>query len=185
MTKIKTYTVKIEQSCKDGCGNEVSGITEGALRRELCKSFPDFSITVDEVRAVTSMKPGDAVPVSRELIITQKDDSHVALICKAFVFNGKWYDGTNIYAKRQHVWERTLSDLNGNDIKCYDFDRGPYDKYSKQLFMPTDAEIQAALDEFKKKGWHAQYDSDVGYYAVFEGTRALGEYQARHIRNLF
>lgn len=182
MTKTKTYTVKIEQVCKDGCGNEVPDITEGALRRELCKSFPDFSITVDEVCEVTSMKPGDAVPVSKEL---RKDEGHVALICKAFIYDGKWYDGTNPYAKRQHVWERTLSDSNGNDVKCYAFDRGPYDKCSKQLFMPTDAEIQAALDEFKKKGWHAQYDKDVGYYAVFEGTRALGEYQARYTYDLF
>ena len=182
MTKTKTFTVRIEQSCKDGCGNEVSGITEGALRRELCKSFPDFSITVDEVRAVTSMKPEDVVPVSKEL---RKDENHVALICKAFIYDGKWYDGTNSYAKRQHVWERTIDNPNGNGAKYYAFDKGPYDKDSKPLFMPTDAEIQAALEEFRKKGWHAQYDSDVGYYAVFEGTRALGEYQARYTRNLF
>lgn len=177
MTKTKTFTVRIEQGCKDGCGNEVPDITEGALRRELCKSFPDFPITVDEVLAST--EPGDTVPVSRE---TRKDENHVALICKAFIYDGKWYDGTNPYAKRQHVWERTLED---HDFKCYAFDKGPYDKDSKQLFMPTDAEIQAALDEFRKKGWHAQYDSNVGYYAVFEGTRALGEYQARCTYNLF
>ena len=137
---------------------------------------------VDETGKAGSMKPEDAVPMSKEL---RKDENHVALICKAFIYDGKWYDGTNMYAKRQHVWERTLEDLKGNDVKCYAFDKGPYDKDSKRLFMPTDAEIQAALDEFKKKGWHAQYDSDVGYYAVFEGTRALGEYQARYTRNLF
>lgn len=180
MTKTKTFTVRIEQSCKDGCGNEVPDIKKDALRRELCKSFPDFSITVDEV--LTSTEPGDVVPVSRE---TRKDENHVALICKAFIYSGKWYDGTNLYAKRQHVWERTLEDQNGNGVKCYAFDKGPYDKDSKPLFMPTDAEIQAALEEFKKKGWHAQYDRDVGYYAVFEGTRALGEYQARYTRNIF
>lgn len=183
MTKTKTYTVKIEQSCKDGCGNEVPDITEGAVRRELCKSFPDFSITVDEVCEVPSMKPGDAVPVSKEL---RKDDDHVRLICKAFIYDGKWYDGTNMYAKRQHVWKRTVSDSEGYDVEVYSFyDDSGRTKKAEQLFMPTDAEIQAALEEFKKKGWHAQYDRDCGYYAVFEGTRALGGYQARYTYNLF
>lgn len=175
MTKTKTYTVKIEQSCKDGCGNEVNDITEGALRRELCKSFPDFSITVDEVRAVAS----DAVPVSRE---TQKDEGHVALICKAFISDGRWYDGTNMYAPRCSVY--AVLPYGENAKWNYAFSGISY-KESKKLFMPTDAEIQSALVEFRKKGWHAQYDSDAGYYAVFEGTRALGEYQARFTRNLF
>lgn len=176
MTKTKTYTVKIEQSCKDGCGNEVSDITEGALRRELCKSFPDFSITVDEVRGVASMEPGDVVPVSRE---TQKDEGHVALICKAFMWSKTWYDGTNPYAGRSSVYEKTVPTTDGKKSTVYSF--SDVGRNPKKLFVPTDAEIQAALDEFKKKGWHAQYDSDVGYYAVFEGTRALG----RFTRNLF
>lgn len=180
MTRTKIYTVKIEHSCKDGCGNEVPDISEGALRRELCKSFPDFSITVDEV--LTHMEPGDAVPVSKEM---RKDENHVALICKAFMHDKKWYDGTNLYGPRQHVWELVDTDSEGNDVTMYSF--WGYDSYKskKKLFMPTDAEIQAALDEFKKKGWHALYDSECGYYAVFQGTRALGEYQARYTNNLF
>lgn len=181
MTKTKIYTVKIEQSCKDGCGNEVPDITEGALRRELCKSFPDSSITVNEV--LTRMKPEDVVPVSKEL---RKDENHVALICKAFIYDGRYYDGTNPYGIRQHVWKRTVSDSEGHDVVVYSFwgDTGGT-KAKEKLFMPTDAEIQAALDEFKKKGWHAQYDCECGYYAVFEGTRALGEHQALYTRNLF
>ena len=46
----------------------------------------------------------------------------------------------------------------------------------------TEATLRA---EFKKKGWHAQYDRECGYYAVFQGTRALGEHQALYTRNLF
>lgn len=178
MTKTKIYTVKIEGSCKDGCGNEVPDITEGALRRELCKSFPDFSITVDEV--LTRMKPEDVVPVSKQL---QKDENHVALICKAFMWDKTWYDGTNPYAGRSRVYEKTVPNTDGKETTVYSFSnvRGN----PKKLFEPTDAEIQAALDEFKKKGWHAQYDSEVGCYVVFEGTRAVGEHSARYTRNLF
>ena len=124
----------------------------------------------------------DCIPESKEL---KKDDAHRELICRAFMWGHKWYDGSNPYAPRQSVWERVIKDTAGNDTTVYDFDKGPYDVSNKKLFMPTDAEIQAALDEFKKKGWHAQHDSDVGYYVVFEGTRALGEYQARFTRNLF
>jgi len=180
MTKTKTFTVKIEQSCKDGCGNEVPDIKKVALRRELCKSFPDFSITVDEVCEVTSMKPEDVVPMSREL---KKDPSHVKLICKAFMWDKQWYDGTNPYAGRSSVYEKTVPTTDGKETTVYSFSKVRGNP--KKLFEPTDAEIQAALDEFKKKGWHAQYDSEVGYYVVFEGTRALGERSARYTRNLF
>ena len=123
------------------------------------------------------------VPMSREL---KKDPSHVELICKAFMYDKEWYDGTNMYGPRQHVWKRTVSDSEGHDVVVYSFlgDAGGT-KAKEKLFMPTDAEIQAALDEFKKKGWHAQYDRECGYYAVFQGTRALGEHQALYTRNLF
>lgn len=124
----------------------------------------------------------DCIPELKEL---KKDDAHIELICKAFIWNRKWYDGSNPYVRRQSVWERVLKDTAGNDVTVYAFDKRFCDVSNKELFMPTDAEIWDALDEFKKKGWHAQYDSDVGYYIVFEGTRALGEYQARFTRNLF
>ena len=119
------------------------------------------------------------VPESREL---KKDLSHVDMICKAFINDHEWYDGTNMYAPRCSVY--AVLPYGENAKWNYAFSGTSY-KESKKLFMPTDAEIQSALDEFKKKGWHAQYDPDCGYYTVFEGTRALGEYQARFTRNLF
>ena len=119
------------------------------------------------------------VPESREI---KKDLSHVDMICKAFINDHEWWDGTNMYAPRCSVY--AVLPYGENAKWDYAFSGTSY-KESKKLFMPTDAEIQSALNEFKKKGWHAQYDSESGYYAVFDGTRALGEYQARYTRNLF
>lgn len=119
------------------------------------------------------------VPESREI---KKDLSHVDMICKAFINDYIWYDGTNLYTPRSSVY--AVLPYGENAKWNYAFSGKSY-KESKVLFKPTDAEIQAALEEFRKKGWHAQYDSDCGYYTVFEGTRALGEYQARFTRNLF
>ena len=119
----------------------------------------------------------DVVPVARNMM---KDEDHVKLICLAFMHSGKWYDGTNPYARREAVFK--VLPKEGDPF--YRFGEPPYDKSEKQ-FVPTDAEISDALEVFKKKGWHAQYDSDVGYYAVFDGTRALGDYQRRFTRNIF
>lgn len=122
----------------------------------------------------------DVVPLSKEL---KKDLDHVKLICKAFMWDKEWYDGTNPYAGRSSVYEKTVPTTDGKETTVYSFSKVRGNP--KKLFEPTDAEIQAALDEFKKKGWHAQYDREVGYYVVFEGTRSLGEHSARYTRNLF
>lgn len=125
------------------------------------------------------MENQSALDVVPEAKSQKKDEDHVKLVCLAFLYSSKWYDGTNPYGPREAVFK--VIPKEGDAF--YKF-KPPYDK-SEKMFVPTDAEINEALEVFKKKGWHAQYDSDVGYYVVFDGTRALGEYQKQFTRNLF
>lgn len=94
------------------------------------------------------------------------NEKHIEALCRAFLGSGHGgeciYDGSNPYAR----------------VDALKTDDG-------ETFVPTAKEIREAFERFRDKGWFGTYDSDVGYYAVYDDEPMLGEFQQRFTRFLF
>ena len=53
------------------------------------------------------------------------------------------------------------------------------------MFLPVDSEVNDALDQFREKGWHAYYDTELQYYRVCNVHFQAGGYADRFMNWLF
>ena len=80
------------------------------------------------------------------------DPGHVEALCRYLLSNKTIYDGKNFYAPRPSI--------DGH--------------------IPTDAEINAALDQFREKGYLIAYDNEVCEYRVCKSKSDIkGEHAIR------
>ncbi len=55
----------------------------------------------------------------------------------------------------------------------------------EELFLPSEGEVHDALEQFRVKGWHAYYDTELRYYRVCNVHFQAGEYADRFMNWLF
>ena len=53
------------------------------------------------------------------------------------------------------------------------------------MFLPVDSEVNDALEQFRQKGWHAYYDTELQYYRVCNVHFQVGGYADRFMNWLF
>lgn len=83
----------------------------------------------------------------------------------------------------------TYTDKDGSTTQWYDVVSmaGCNDsRYGHEvLFLPSDSEINDALELFREKGWHAYYDSEMHRYGVSKELHSRGAYVDRFTHWMF
>lgn len=91
------------------------------------------------------------------------------------------------YGKIEHV---TFTDPKTGEVKTWYESRSAAscsgDGYERiSLFLPSESEVHEALEQFRAKGWHAYYDSELQHYRVCNVHFTVGGYADRFINWLF
>lgn len=120
----------------------------------------DRHLTVREVTGLLQhgSVPGPS-PAASSVPVNSIDDpaKRQEMICKAFATTRRGvYDGKNVYAPKVGVC------VEGD--KYFFSSPGKIKAPAKFLFYPSTEEILAVLEEYKQKGWHPYYDTDVCEY---------------------
>ena len=109
----------------------------------------------------------DFIP-RNEVVSKYSNEERLILTCKAFLTkHTNVYDGRNPHAPKVGVCRL------GGEVYTFLSESDALAKDVEFLFYPTTDEIKSALGEFKKKGYHPFYDTDVCFYGYVEDINQI------------